>query len=995
MALPRRLSTAGPSSRRPSAGAHQQAPRPTSRHSFEVAIICALPLEADAVHALFDTYWDDDLTLDKAAGDPNAYSLGAIGRHNVVLVHMPGMGKVEAATVSASCRVSFPGIKLALLVGICGVVPFSSDREIILGDVIVGDGIVQYDFGRRLSNRFLRKDTLSDSLGRPNTEVRALLAKLKGLRAREVLQHKMATNLETLQANPSLAADYPGTEHDNLFEADPRTESPCDQSSCQCKIVLRRRLETVKAPEPLFHVGTIASGDSVMKSGSTRDSIAASEDIIAFEMEGAGIWDAFPCLVIKGACDYADSHKSKGWQRYAAATAAAFSKALLSFWTPSLPIVPVISQMRVSQDTTHHIPFPKNRRFVERKGVMYSLTQLLFEDNEPRVALVGLGGMGKTQLALQLAHWVKDNMQDYSVFWIPALSMATFEQACGEIVKKLVIQCTDGDDPKTSVQQHLSSGSAGNWLLILDNADDKSTLYESQEYPFGIDDFLPDSNGGRILVTTRSQEVAVNAAGSAVVRLSGMSRDESTSLLKKSLICKDELQNESLVAELLQTLTNLPLAISQAAAYMNINQVSMEDYLRLFRNTDNDMIELLSRQFRDRTHYHTSQGAVAATWTISFNQIHDNHPLAARLLSFIAYIEPKAIPRSILPESETDQQMTQAIGTLRGYGFLTQQGNAPVFDMHSLVHLAIRIWIEDQDTADSVRQMTVAHLARIFPSDKWENRQLWRQYLPHALRILGAASNFDRDICDLGFWVGGCLHKDGRTQEAVRVLEQVATAQKHLPHDDPGRLSSQHALALSYASNGQVQEAIDLLEHIVTIKGEFLQRMTYLVTIKGEFMAEDDLSRLASQHVLARSYESNGQVQEAIDLLEHIVVIEEEVLAEDHPNRLKSRHALAKAYTSNGQIQEAIDLIKSVVAIQKEGFAENHPDRLASEYLLASAYYSDGQCERTIQLLEHIVAVERGMYPEGHPSRQVSQQLLLDIYADSKYTQKDSLEKPG
>ncbi|KAF5003103.1 hypothetical protein FDECE_10338 [Fusarium decemcellulare] len=921
MALPRRLSIAGPSSWRPSASAHQQAPRPTSRHSFEVAIICALPLEADAVHALFDTYWDDDLTLDKAAGDPNTYSLGAIGRHNVVLVHMPGMGKVEAATVSASCRVSFPGIKLALLVGICGVVPFSSDKEIILGDVIVGDGIVQYDFGRCLSDRFLRKDTLSDSLGRPNTEVRALLAKLKGLRAREVLQHKMATNLKALQANPLLAADYPGTEHDNLFEPDPRTEIPCDQSFCQCNNVLRSRLEAVKAPEPLFHVGAIASGDSVMKSGCTRDSIAASEGIIAFEMEGAGIWDAFPCLVIKGACDYADSHKSKGWQRYAAATAAAFSKALLSFWTPSLPIDPVISPTRVSQATVHHIPFPKNRRFVERKSIMDSLTQLLFEDNEPRVALVGLGGMGKTQLALQLAHWVKDNMRDYSVFWVPALSMAAFEQACGEIVKKLAIKCTSGDDPKTLAQEHLSSESTGNWLLILDNADDKNNLYESQEQPTGIDDFLPDSKNGRILITTRSQEVAVNAVGSAVVRLSGMSQDESTSLLKKSLICRDELKNMSLVAELLHALANLPLAISQAAAYMNINQVSMEDYLRLFRNTDKDMIELLSRQFRDRTHYHTSQGAVAATWTISFNQVHDNHPLAARLLAFIAYIEPKAIPRSILPESETDQQMTQAIGTLRGYGFLTQQGNNPVFDMHSLVHLAIRIWIEDQDTANSVRQTAIAHLTQIFPSNDWENRHMWRQYLPHALRILETANDLDRDACDLGFWVGQCLHEDGRAQEAVRVLERVVTAQTHLPRDDPDRLISQHELAVAYESNSQAQEAIDLLEHIATIKEEFL--------------AEDDPDRLASQHVLAIAYKSNGQVQKAIDLLEHVVAIQEGVLTVEHPSQLASLTELASAYEANGLVQEALNLLEHIVVIEAEVLAEDDPSRLTSQHTLA------------------------------------------------------------
>jgi nucleoside phosphorylase len=316
-------------------GTSLQAPRPASRDSFEVAIICVLSLEADAVHSLFDAHWDGDLILDKAIGDPNAYSLGAIGRHNVVLVHLPGMGKVTTDNALASCRMSFPRIKLALLVGICGVVPSSSDGEIILGDVIVGNEVVQYDFGQNLPHRSLHKDTLSVSNERSNTELRVLMDKIKGPRVCELLQHNMATNLGALQENTLLDANYPGAEYDNLFEVNRLTEELCSQSPCQCKSVPRRRLETKEAPEPRFHFGTIVSSNFVVKSGSIRDFIATSENAIAFDIESVDMWDAFPCLFIKGACDYADSHKNKGWQRYAAATAAAFSKALLSSWNSS------------------------------------------------------------------------------------------------------------------------------------------------------------------------------------------------------------------------------------------------------------------------------------------------------------------------------------------------------------------------------------------------------------------------------------------------------------------------------------------------------------------------------------------------------------------------------------------------------------------------------------------------------------------------------------
>jgi nucleoside phosphorylase len=147
-----------------------QPPCPASHADFTIAIICALPLEADAVLALFDDCWDDEgPPYDKAVGDPNAYSTGTIGRHNFVLTHMAGMGNTGAATAASSCKMSFPSIKLTLVVGVCGAVPFvSGGEEIVLGDVIVSDGLVQYDFGRRIPERFERKDTLLDSLGRSN-----------------------------------------------------------------------------------------------------------------------------------------------------------------------------------------------------------------------------------------------------------------------------------------------------------------------------------------------------------------------------------------------------------------------------------------------------------------------------------------------------------------------------------------------------------------------------------------------------------------------------------------------------------------------------------------------------------------------------------------------------------------------------------------------------------------------------------------------------------
>lgn len=316
--------------------------RPTTRRDFEIAVICALDIEADAVSALFDQFWDDEgPSYGKAAGDPNAYSTGTIGSHNIVLAHMPGMGKVNAARVASGFRTSFPNIKLAIVVGICGAVP-SSPRgdQIVLGDIIISDGVVQYDFGRRLPEGFVPKETVHDSLDKPGLEVRSLLNKLKVYRHRKELLARIAKHMGDLRANPDVAAVYPGTAEDKLFEATYRHLADgelCEQCGCCGTLVPRSRLKEQDSPQPVVHFGLIGSGDTVMKSGQDRDAIAGKTGVIGFEMEGAGVWDTFPCLVIKGACDYADSHKTKVWQRYAAATAAACMKAFLSFWVSQSP----------------------------------------------------------------------------------------------------------------------------------------------------------------------------------------------------------------------------------------------------------------------------------------------------------------------------------------------------------------------------------------------------------------------------------------------------------------------------------------------------------------------------------------------------------------------------------------------------------------------------------------------------------------------------------
>jgi tetratricopeptide (TPR) repeat protein len=311
--------------------------------------------------------------------------------------------------------------------------------------------------------------------------------------------------------------------------------------------------------------------------------------------------------------------------------------------------------------------------------------------------------------------------------------------------------------------------------------------------------------------------------------------------------------------------------------------------------------------------------------------------------------------------------MTSAIGTLWSYSFINKRSDGKTYDMHRLVHVAARVWIQQKGLAMETQRKAMEHLSKAFPWNKWDNRELWREYIPHAARMRDAKDGGDADArWMLCFKAGRCLRLDGRIRDAVCWLEDSLDLRAHLPEDDENRLSTQHALATAYEANGQVKDAIQLLEHVVAIEGRVL--------------AEDHPDRLASQHELARAYSSNGQVKDAVQLLEHVVAIQRRVLAEDHPERLASQHELAGAYSSNGQVKDAIQLLEHVVAIQRRVLAEDHPKRLASQHELAGAYLSNGQVKDAVQLLEHVVAIEKRVLAEDHPERLVSQHELARAY---------------
>jgi nucleoside phosphorylase len=270
--------------------------------------------------------------------DNNSYTLGKIGNHNVVIAVLPDneYGTASAASVARDMLHSFPNIRVGLMVGIGGGAP-SRNHDIRLGDIVVSSprdgnsGVFQYDFGKTIQNQSFEHTRF---LNQPPTLLRTVVNDLKAQYERRGHQLERAIS-SILENNQRLRKKYkrPDPRSDRLYQSG--ITHPNDGGSCAAicgddpSNLISRPERTEDEDNLVIHYGLIASANQLMKDALIRDRLAAEKDVLCFEMEAAGLMNHFPCLVIRGICDYSDSHKNKEWQGYAAMAAAAYAKDLL------------------------------------------------------------------------------------------------------------------------------------------------------------------------------------------------------------------------------------------------------------------------------------------------------------------------------------------------------------------------------------------------------------------------------------------------------------------------------------------------------------------------------------------------------------------------------------------------------------------------------------------------------------------------------------------
>ncbi|KAJ5813768.1 uncharacterized protein N7503_000518 [Penicillium pulvis] len=952
-------------------------PKALACTDYSLAWICALPLELAAAQAMLE---ETHPSLTSTAITNITYTLGKIAGHNIVIACLPSgvYGTISATSVVSQIQSIFPNVRYGVMVGIGGGVP-SETADIRLGDVVVSKpsgrlgGVVHYDLGKTVSGGHFEHTGM---LNQPPT---ILLTAVSKIQARDMMRKDeriLEEVSKVFRLHPDMEAKFSRPfKEDCLF---PSTYSHLEsQNSCvSCDFKQKVEREVRVSKEPQIHYGLIASGNRVIKDGGERDKLAQDFGALCFEMEAAGIMNHLPCLVVRGICDYCDSHKNKEWQEFAALVAAIHTKDLLSMIAVAT-CQPDESQKRRAWT----VPFDRNPRFLGRNDEIRQLKQqILSKDHVRKAAISGLGGMGKTHIALELAYQVRED-STLSILWIPATSIEAVEQAFMSINELLGLPSGPTIDVKSQVKTYLSSQEVDPWLLIIDNADDADMWMSSHTVP-ALKNFLPQCHKGFILFTSRNQQLAIRLAGPNIIELSELSGATALDLLKELLVHKDQIEDSKSATVLVQQLCGLPLALIQAAGFINENCVSLEAYLTLLCEQEDTMIDLLSEDFEDSYRYTESKNPVAVTWMISFQQVKRLSDLAADILSFIACIDHRDIPLSLLPPRQSKLEEHKALGILKAYSFVTAQTNDEFISMHRLVHLATKNWLRNGCLLQEWTGKVGERFNTVFPSNDPINRFRWRAYLPHAqLWLQGKESQLDVDIKEnLAQSVGKCLSADGREDEAETMfLKVLETRGERLALTDERLLATLACMASTYSMQGRLTEAEEVLLEVVAINKK-VQGLDHCFT-------------LTSMSDLALIYRDQGRLKESEELGLQVMETRKKILGIEHLDTLTSMGNITAIYYHHGRLKESEELELQILEARTRLQGIDHPKTLLSMSNLAMIYWVQGKLEEGEKFGMQSADATQRVLGVDHPETLRTMSNLALIYKDQgRFKESEELE---
>ncbi|OQD93316.1 hypothetical protein PENSOL_c033G04096 [Penicillium solitum] len=640
------------------------------------------------------------------------------------------------------------------------------------------------------------------------------------------------------------------------------------------------------------------------------------------------------------------------------------------------------------KDAGWFVPFDRNPRYVDRDVVGKVKRRLFVENRAERIAIFGLGGIGKTQIALELAYQTRELYPDCAIFWLPAVDMESLQQAYQTVAEQLGIGLDDKVDTKSLIKDHLSKPSTGRWLLIFDNADEIDIWTEAKgSTPGGLKDYLPTSDQGAILFTTRSNKVAQYLAATNIIKIPEMDEHKATHVLRNSLVDKEVLHDTERTRKLLCQLTFLPLAIVQAASFINENGISLASYVELLDGQEQSAIDLLSEDFEDKGRYKSIRNPVATTWLTSFEQIRRQNRLATDYLCFMACIQEKDILVSLLPPDPSVEQQ-KAIGLLSSYSFVRLRHGDSRLDMHRLVHLATRNWLQSVGSLRTWQLCVLGWLASRFPKVDMMHRTQWRAAVPHALRTLTLTSGEDppTERLQVLLNVATCQMHDGRPKEAEALYSEIVEISEAMFGTESSWAIPGHiGLVSSYMYQGKMEKGIKLCEEILEIQTRLhgpgsVAANVALARLSDAYYVARDLKKSQALYKkvipyylktlgpgceetmdmiarLAMSYHFNGHLSDATELSMQLLHIARRTPGSERPGTLRIMNVVAIIYLERWQLKEAEALFTEELEMEKRIYGLEHPTPIGTMGWLATTWRHQGRRKIAVTLMTECVSL--------------------------------------
>ncbi|KAH7117472.1 hypothetical protein EDB81DRAFT_892338 [Dactylonectria macrodidyma] len=643
------------------------------------------------------------------------------------------------------------------------------------------------------------------------------------------------------------------------------------------------------------------------------------------------------------------------------------------------------------------IPFPPDPKFVKRTDILLWLRDHTAQPGS-RAALVGLGGIGKSQVAIHYAHEVRQASPDTWVFWVHASSRARFEEAYRNIADKL--QLLGRDDPKRNVLRlvhtWLCDEENGPWMMVLDNADSVEVFFPGAHgsRDQSLASFLPKTGRGSIIITSRNTDAAERLAGpDAIYNVPIMEKSQALQLLQNGL--KECAEDVAVMTDLIDDLNYMPLAITQAAAYIKRRRprMSVSAYVDEFRRSYKKKASLLNRDGGDLRRDESASNSIVTTWQITFEQIRRDRTSAADLLSFMSFFNPQGIPESALQTyvrkdgedgEDLDEDFDEDLEVLCGYSLVAVTAESDIFEMHPLVQFCNRVWLSSFGNTQHWEREFLRVISDRYPSGEYKNWLECKRLDPHIDKILKEEPNSTEDVLrwarlltNAGWyrWMKGIyVEAEEMNRRALDAREKV------LGREHPDTLTSVHILALVLRYQGKYEEAEQMNRRALDASEKVLGR--------------EHPDTLMSISNLALVLQYQGKYEEAEQMNRRALDAWEKVLGREHPSTLTSISNLALVLGDQGKYEEAEQMNRRALDAKEKVLGREHPDTLTSISNLASVLQCQGNYEEAEQMNRRALDASEKVLGREHPDTLTSiSNLALVLRDQGKHEEAEQMNR--